>query len=305
MISSEKISRLYNRMFNDRNIKTIEKYAVVFALIGFFTHLTIIFLGNTGIINHAAFGDFSGNYISAIYTPFSFLLIYEVFLLLVYIPKSFTKAIGKQYEIMLLIVLRRIFKDISYFDMQHLTDNLEKNSTLLLDMVSVLLLFFLIGIFYRLKKKEPQYDSCGNITSFIAIKQIISIVLVPVMLILVIISFGGWFMEMITFHEIPSLPMSDINNVFYDVFFMILIFVDVFILIISFLYTHYYSQLVRNSGFVISTILIRLSFTAPHLTNLFLIESSVIFGVLILLIYNFFMKEEGKRNMGEQNLSLQ
>jgi hypothetical protein len=91
------------------------------------------------------------------------------------------------------------------------------------------------------------------------------------------------------------LPVTDINNVFYDIFFTILIFIDVFILIISFLYTHYFSQLVRNSGFVISTVLIRLSFSAPHLTNLFLIEMSVIFGVLILLIFNFFVKEEGKR----------
>lgn len=291
----EKIQLVYHRLFSENNIKIIEKYAVYLALAGFFVHLILIFLWNINLIDHAAFIGFNGNYISAIYTPFSFLLIFEVFLLLVFIPKSFTRSIGKQFEIILLIVLRRIFKDISHFDSQHLIENLSKNSELLLDMMSVLVLFLLIAVFYRLKKREPSYESCGNIKSFIAIKQLIAMLMIPVMGFLIIISFGGWFRELITFHHVQSLPMADINNVFYDVFFTILIFVDVLILIISFLYTRYFSQLVRNSGFVISTILIRLSFAAPHQTNLFLIGSSVIFGVLILLIYNYFIKVEGNR----------
>lgn len=303
MISSEKISQFYNRMFCDKNIKIIEKYAVIFALIGFFTHLIIIFLWNINAINHAAFKGFSGNYISAIYTPFSFLLIYEVFLLIVYLPKSFTKSIGKQYEIMLLIVLRRIFKDITYLEMQNLTEYLANNRELLLDMVSVLFLFFLIAIFYRLKQRQPRVDGCGDMRNFIQMKKVISLLMVPVMVMLILISFGGWFWELITYHELQKFPLTDINNVFYEVFFTILIFIDVFILIISFLYTHYYSQLVRNSGFIISTILIRISFSTPHLTNLFLIEASVIFGVLILLIYNFFIKEEAKRSQEELDLS--
>ncbi len=303
MAIEKMISGIYARIFSERSIKTIEKFAVYFALIGFATHLLLIFLWNAGLINHAAFDSFSGNYISAIYTPFSILLIYEVFLLLVYLPKSFTKSIGKQYEIILLIVLRRIFKDISSFDMQHLTDNLTNNRELLFDMIGVLLLFFLIGIFYRLKKKQPNIDSCGNIQNFISIKKAISIIMVPVMIFMLLYSFGNWFWEMIRFHELQALPVTDINNVFYEIFFTILIFIDVFILIISFLYTHYFSQLVRNSGFVISTVLIRLSFSAPHLTNLFLIEMSVIFGVLILLIFNFFVKEEGKRESEGVGLS--
>jgi hypothetical protein len=83
--------------------------------------------------------------------------------------------------------------------------------------------------------------------------------------------------------------------VFFDVFFALLIFVDVFILIISFLYTHYYSQLIRNSGFIISTILIRFSFSTSSYTNLFLIIISVVFGVLILLLYNFFIRFDEKK----------
>ena len=79
---------------------------------------------------------------------------------------------------------------------------------------------------------------------------------------------------------------SDINSIFYNEFFSILILADVFILLLSFQYTERYSQLIRNTGFVICTILIRLSFGVSGLTNVALIISSAVFGLLILTIYN-------------------
>jgi hypothetical protein len=248
-----------------------------------------------GWIDHPFFNQFSGSYISAIYTPFSFLLIYEVFLFLIYLPKSFTRSIGKQYEIISLIVLRRIFKDISHLDMKHLTENISENADLLTDMLGVLILFFLIGIFYHLKKRQPIADSCSDVKRFIAIKRLISMTLVPLLIGLAIYSFGEWAVELFRNNPSNIHLQTDVNHVFYDVFFSVLIFVDVFILIISFLYTNYYSQLMRNSGFIISTILIRLSFTASHLTNILLIVVSVIFGVLMLLLYNYFIRFDEKQ----------
>jgi hypothetical protein len=52
------------------------------------------------------------NPISAIYTPFSIILYYEIFLLIFYLPRSFTTSILKQFEIISLIIIRRIFYDI-------------------------------------------------------------------------------------------------------------------------------------------------------------------------------------------------
>ena len=79
---------------------------------------------------------------------------------------------------------------------------------------------------------------------------------------------------------------SDINAIFYNEFFTILILADVLILLLSFQYTERYNQLIRNTGFVICTILIRLSFGVSGLTNVLLIISSVAFGLMILTIYN-------------------
>ena len=61
---------------------------------------------------------------------------------------------------------------------------------------------------------------------------------------------------------------------------------DVVILLISFRYTEEYSKLIRNTGFIIATILIRLSFSATGYLTMILILTGVTFAYLILKIYN-------------------
>ena len=88
------------------------------ASLGFVLHLILIFLNNYNLIE-ISFGESNllRNPISALYTPFSFILIYEAFLLVYYIPRSFSTAVSKQYEIMSLIIIRKIFKDIPLVDL--------------------------------------------------------------------------------------------------------------------------------------------------------------------------------------------
>ncbi|MFN6048152.1 MAG: hypothetical protein ACK45C_09065, partial [Bacteroidota bacterium] len=92
-----------------------------------------------GIQSHHLFS----NPVSAIYTPFSFILIYEVYLLIYYLPKSTSIYIGKQYEIITLIVIRRIFKDIGGLnlnDSEHWFNN-KYNVQFVCDIFTALLLF--------------------------------------------------------------------------------------------------------------------------------------------------------------------
>ncbi|MAO33203.1 MAG: hypothetical protein CMD03_00400, partial [Flavobacteriales bacterium] len=70
-------------------------------------------------------------------------------------------------------------------------------------------------------------------------------------------------------------------------FLKILILVDVFLLLFSFFNSDMFHNIMRNSGFIISTILIRVSFMTEGLNNVILIVISVLFGLFIQLIYNF------------------
>ncbi len=54
--------------------------------------------------------------------------------------------------------------------------------------------------------------------------------------------------------------------------------------------TNKFHEVFRNSGFIISTILIRLSFSADGLMNNVLIVSSVVYGLLMLILHIQFEK---------------
>lgn len=278
-----KIEKLFLKVFSEKNLKKFEKFILFFATAGFIIHLTLILLNNNGILN-ISFGSDTllQNPISAIYTPFSFILVYEAFLLIYYLPRSFTTSVGKQYEIMSLILIRKIFKDIPEVNLDGNWLINHNNVQLIYDLSGILLVFFLILIFRKLKERLPQLSVNKNLERFINYKRIISLILVPVLTTLCLISFFDWYNGVFS-----NQPFDDnLNYLFFIDFFTILILVDVFILLISFQYTERYSQLIRNTGFIISTILLRLSFSATGLTSIILLVSGIAFGVIILAIYN-------------------
>ena len=288
MKMQNKIENLFSTIFSESVLKGIEKYILYLASIGFVIHLSLIFLNNNNLIDLAFINsNLLSNPISALYTPFSFILIYEAFLLIYYIPRSFTTAVGKQYEIISLIVIRKIFGDIPLVDLDANWIENSNNLQLVYDLVGILVIFFLIYLFRRTKENLPVKSVSEKLDRFIASKKLVSIVLLPILLGICFFSFFSWYNGVF----VKELFDQDLNYLFFNEFFSLLILVDVFILLLSFQYTERYSQLIRNTGFIISTILLRLSFSVSGLTSILLIISGIVFGLLILLIYNAIEKE--------------
>ena len=283
-------SIIFNGIFSENNRKKIESFTIWSASIGFIFHLSLVLLNNNSIINIGNESLLLTNPISAIYTPFSIILYYEIFLLIFYLPRSFTTSILKQFEIISLIVIRRIFYDIPKLDLgsNNWFENAD-NLQITYDLICILILFFLIYLFNYVKS-NIDIKKTKNIDKFIDSKKIISVLLIPVMIVLFIIGLYNWYSIGISTNFASSFYY--VNEIFYNTFFSILIIADVFILLLSFLYTERYSQIMRNTGFIICTILIRLSFSSTGLTNLLLIISSVLFGLLILKIYSLMNKIE-------------
>ena len=288
---NSRIEKLFLKVFSENNLKKFEKFILFFATIGFIIHLGLILLNNNGLLNLSIGEDtLLQNPISAIYTPFSFILVYEAFLLIYYLPRSFTTSVGKQYEIISLILIRKIFKDIPDVNLDDNWFLNENNIQLIYDLSGILIIFFLIFIFRKLKENLPNISVNRNLERFINYKRLISLILVPVLTTLCLISFFDWFNGVFS-----NEPFDDnLNYLFFVDFFTILILVDVFILLISFQYTERYSQLIRNTGFIISTILLRLSFSATGLVSVILLVSGIIFGIIILAIYNQMEKQSIK-----------
>lgn len=301
MTLPKKIDPLFDWFFNERLKVRIEHGILYIATIGFLVHLAFVFLHiNEFILVPKELHKLLGNPIAAIYTPFSFILIYEVYLLIYYLPRSFSISIAKQYEIVSLILIRRIFKDISYLDVNPLDVGTEtpnsldlfttQNLNLLYDIIGFLLLFFLIFVFRFLLVRRKSHHITPNIQGFILYKKVLCLALIPVFLGLALFSFGDWSFDIYRLSSGENVVLTDFNNIFYHEFFTALIIVDVLILVASFRYTDRYSLIIRNTGFVITTVLIRVSFSTTGLTNIVLLVSGILFGVMVLWLYSLYDK---------------
>ena len=277
-----RIESLHSNLFSKRNVELFEKNIMFLAIIGFIAHLFLIFLENYYAIDvFSSKTNLSSNPISALYTPFTFILVYEAFLLVYYLPRSFTTSVAKEYEIISLVLIRKIFKDIPEISLDKELILNENNLQLIYDLLAVIIIFYLIYLFKKTWVNTPKRKTDKNLEKFISYKKLLSILLVPTLLILCFVNFYEWFIEVF----IAQSYTENLNGVFFIDFFTILILVDVFILLISFQYTERYSQLMRNTGFIISTILLRLSFSVQGLYSIGLLILGVIFGLVILNIY--------------------
>ncbi|MGB5430007.1 hypothetical protein [Eudoraea sp.] len=161
------------------------------------------------------------------------------------------------------------------------------------DIIASLILFFLIFHFQKqgYRNKEKQSKIGLQVKRFIKRKKLIAVILVPFFFILALNTLVQWFSEVsFSSNTLPS--FETINNLFFDDFFTVLILVDVILLLISFFYTDKFHKIIRNSGFVVSTILIRLSFGVSGYISTILIVVAVLFGLLIIIIHNLYEKEQ-------------
>ena len=277
-----RIENLHSIVFSKKNVELFEKNIMLLAVVGFIIHLLLIFIENYYSLDiFSSRTNLSSNPISALYTPFTFILVYEAFLLIYYLPRSFTTSVAKEYEIISLVLIRKIFKDIPEISLEPEQILNENNLQLMYDLLAVIVIFYLIHLFKKTWVNTPKRKTNKNLEKFINYKKLLSVLLVPTLLILCFINFYEWFIQVF----ISQSYTDNLNGVFFIDFFTILILVDVFILLISFQYTERYSQLIRNTGFIISTILLRLSFSAEGLYSILLLILGVVFGLVILKIY--------------------
>jgi len=284
------MKKIFSQFLSEKFRERTERITIWIAIVSFLVHLLVIFLVNQDIIHSTS--KLTRSPISAVYTPFSLILVYEVFLLVFYLPRSISSYIGKQYEIMTLIIIRRIFKDIGNMELSADWFKLENDLQFTYDLATALILFFLIQQFYQKLEKRGKEDATkipdrqAKINKFIELKKGIATVLVPVVILLALYSFISWLVVSEQHNWNDATAFKNINNIFFEDFFMLLIVIDVILLLFSFFYSDSFHKIIRNSGFVISTILIKLSFSVEGLINNALIVGAVLFGFLILLIHN-------------------
>ncbi len=287
------MSKLYSFLFSQENRAKLERLTVILAIAGFFAHLVLILAAQIWPLEFFG-GQLLQNPINAIYTPFSFILIFEIYLLIFYLPRSFSTSLLKQFEVISLIMVRRVFGDITNINFAEIEISDPGFIKLVIDLGAVLIMALAILLFIKAKNKLKAYgqpDMDPGEQRFNSLKRQVSAILLVLLGGISLLHLVDFAVVQFTGEHLVTSFNNDLDSIFYKDFFTTLILADVLILLLSYALSQDYFKLIRNTGFVITTVLLRLSFGASQPFDVLLIITGALFGYLMLLMYIGYSRE--------------
>lgn len=269
----EKITYLFDPLHHlwehDRMHRKISLALVIFFLAG----LLVIELNRLGFIPQSLGSLLPHSHFSAIEAAFTVVLILEVISLIFTIPCSFSRSVGKQFELLALILMRNAFKELSHFpEPINFAGNEEAILRILSDGFGALLLFALLGIYYLIQgKKQEEMTKSIDLFSFVAAKKGLALLLLGAFSYMGLRS--GWL----------TLIGREHTDFLHD-FYTLLILADVLVVLISQCFQPGFYAVFRNTGFALSTVIIRIALAAPPFYNVLLGLAASLFAISLTVI---------------------
>ena len=276
------LDRVFDTFMGSESDEIVRKIAIGSAILGFLTHLLIWALYVTDLISIEGDSvELVSSPLSSLYTPFSILLAYEIYELIRTIPNSFSSAVGKQYEIATLLVVRDILKRLSVIDLSDdwkIDDDL---GFLLVECCAFLVLFYTSLKYYKISNNLEHDDNISDhVSSFVSTKKAIANVMLIFFIIIAVMSLTGWISSALE-------GGGSVNReIFFLDFFTFLILADILILLMSYWFYTDFGNLARNTGFVLSTVIIRVAISSAGVSSMILFALSGFLGIMILRISN-------------------
>lgn len=265
----DKSERYWESKQNSRNLS--------YVLVAVFIISLLIGVGNYFHVFSSFYLLSNIKFTDAIEFSFNFLLFFEMIGLVFVIPQSISNSIAKQFQIMSLIFLRTSFEELSNLS---LNSTFQEQFTIIYRMASdagaALIIFSLTGWFYSLQKHRQITDETER-NKFINLKKIIAI---------------GVLIGLLTsvFFDIKRYLATGLFHPSYPLFYLILIFADMLLMLAAFRYVIHYPNIFRYSAFVLITIFIRIALMAPVYYNAIIGISTVLFGIGVAYVHNFFFE---------------
>lgn len=235
--------------------------------------MAVIELNRQGLLPAPLAAHTPTNHFHAVNLAFTLVLILEVISLIFTLPCSFSRSVGKQFEILTLILLRDAFKELSYFPEPITVTELTPVLHILGYGFGALVVFALLGVYYRIQPvKKQDMGLPHDLFRFVAAKKGIAILLLAVFVILGLANF---------YNRLAGLPHIE----FFPVFYTLLIFTDILVVLISQCFRPSFHAVFRNSGYALCTLFIRLALAAPPMYDVALGIVAVVFAIALTLAW--------------------
>ncbi len=280
--SAGRLIRLYDRLDRMRKSVAVRGPLTSALILVYLGSLLAIEAKRSGWLPSPLDGYVSNSHFVAIGMAFYVLVLAEIVGLIFGLVESVARSVGKQVEILSLILLRQSFETLAGFDepirwgaiLGNLTDN--RLLSLIVDAFVALLIFILVGYYYRIQHKQPISQDSRDQAGFIDSKKVVALLLLVGM---IVVTVRG---------AVDYLRVGGKSSMFFEEVFSLLIFSDVLIVLISLRYSASYRVVFRNSAFALATVLIRLALTAPPLYNALLGLIAALYTIGLTLAYNEF-----------------
>jgi hypothetical protein len=199
------------------------------------------------------------------------LLSWEVVGLVLGLAQSVSNAAGKQFEIFSLILLRHSFEEFAHFGEPLVWDEVrEAVPRMIANGFGALLIFVILGFYYREQRHVPFTGDERDRQSFIAAKKLVSLVLLAI--------FGGLAIR----------AALRGGQGFFESFYVVLVFADILVVMLSIRYSSAYDVVFRNSGLAVATVLLRLGLSAPPYWSAALGLTAAVFALGLAIACNRF-----------------
>ena len=282
------VAGLYDRFLGHKANEKLRHMCIQTAILGFLLHLLLCLLYQLDLISFSqqTSGLFD-SYLDALYTPFSIFLAYEVYELIRTIPDSFTNSIGKQFEIITLLVVRDILKRLSDIDAS-VTSSVDDSITILaVECLAFLILFGTALLFSRAQRETSLISNDSDeLENFILQKKQLAVLLFIVYILTAVYSLSTWSQGLLEGDG------STNRTIFFLDFFTVLIMADILILLVSYQYITEFAYLARNTGFILSTVILRVAIASPGMSGAILFILAGCLGSVVLLSGYLFHKSE-------------
>ena len=262
----------------------LRRLAINLAILGFLLHLLTCILYKFQYLDLSETNNFFDSYLDSLYTPFSIILAYEVYELIRAIPESFSNSIGKQFEVISLLVVRDIFKNLAEIDDSNV-NVIDSDVAFIAVEALAFMILFATALYFRQMTNFPIGSNSKEtaIERFIDQKQNLACALAMVYVSVAIYSLTSWTLGFVNGDNDLS------RTIFFFDFFTWLIVSDIIILLSSYKHIVDFLQLARNTGFVLSTVIIRVGIGTPGCTGaaLFILSALLATSVLRLSILDW------------------
>jgi hypothetical protein len=263
-------------------LATQRRVASVLTIV-FLAGVVIIELNRQGWLSEAVARALPVKHFDAILWAFTLLLLAEVISLIFALAKSVATAVGKQLEIMSLILVRQSFKELTKFEEPIVWSDTVRDQVLFIlsDAFGALAIFAILVVYTRLQLHQPISDDDAERSSFVAAKKLIALGLLFSLVIIGAHVVTAWNSDPSSISLFNAFSQG-----FFEIFYTLLIFADVLIVLISLRYSIAYPIVFRYFGFAVATVLIRLALTAPRFIDAGLGITAAVFAVGLTWLYN-------------------